>query len=682
MSKSLLSISKLSNVLQPKIPGYFVASTAPINVEGDIMAKHKQQVQALPQLSTQLEEIELNQLAELLYQRLTDSSRSDLDLVEVVISINGFSNSLAATKQRVEEIYQYINKDNCPQFQNQASNLMYIGYRWPSEPLMGDNTWWFEKTYYAIAALPILPRLILMFGAIGIVSSFFLPPLQSIFNTPLRIIFSAVVLFLTALFSFVASLVVLRLLVYFRDNYRATNYGVPDLVEFIRQLDKALVSKAKDEYTPQVSLIDKLVSLLVFKLKSQLQSGVITQQEEAILERICQQVVKGYCKDNCIETLTTENVKAISGTQVIKQEQIDEMLKLASQIIKEDTEDEFVNIKERASEILENKAKKFWQNKNRIKLSFIGHSMGAYVVTGAVRILSDVFDFNSVGTLGLSNKLPSSDIGNVFSLERLVLVAPDIPINTILSGRANFLRSSLRRFKEAYLFSNEGDLALRLASTVANYFSFPARTRESGYRLGNVAIKDSAGYGIINLNDIRQQGNYKLLSNLFVDSFNLRKSLANIQASFQKDVSQDTEAIANFFTYFDCTDYTDYLTISKGKTRRVLTLKQWKWEPRSSYYLRLIIAYALGIRDTHGGYFQGEFCQQAIYRLAFLGFGAFLDSFGQSNRLSALDEFSQKCSQNKIQVIISPERYEVDILQREPEYVRKQMLNAQNLSEK
>lgn len=675
MSKSLLSISKLVNMLQPKIPGYFVASTAPINVEGDTMGKHKQQVQALLQLSTQLEETELNQLADLLFKRVNDSSRDDLAFVEVIISINGFSNSLSATKQRVEEIYNYINKDNCPQFQNQASNLMYIGYRWPSEPLMGDNTWWWEKAVQAIAALPILPRLILLFGTIGILTSFFLPPLHSIFNTQLRFIFSAVVLILTALFSFVASLVILRLLVYFRDNYRATNYGVPDLVELIRQLDKALVSKAKEQYISEVSLIDKLVSLLLDKLMTQLKSRKLTKQQEAVLQLICERVVKDYTKDNYIESLRLEGFSIFGDSQFREQEDIADLVQLATQIIKEETEEEFVNIRERAVEILENKAKKYWRNKNRIKLTFIGHSMGAYVVTGAVRIISDVFDLNSVGTLGLTNKAPTSDIGNVFSLERLVLVAPDIPINTILSGRANFLRSSLRRFKEAYLFSNEGDLALRLASTVANYFSFPGRMRESGYRLGNVAIKDSEGYGIVNLNNIRQQENHKLLENLFVDSFDLHKSLAKIQASFQIDASQDREEIANLFTYFDCTDYTDKITVLKGKKRRVLTLKQWRWEVRGLYYFRLIIAYGLGMRDPHGGYFQGEFCQQAIYRLAFLGFGGFLDSLSQRNRISALDELSQKCYQNKIQVIISPERYEVDILKREHEQVRKQMLN-------
>ncbi len=37
----------------------------------------------------------------------------------------------------------------------------------------------------------------------------------------------------------------LRLAVYFRDGYRATNYGVPDLVEVIRQLDRKVTEKAE-----------------------------------------------------------------------------------------------------------------------------------------------------------------------------------------------------------------------------------------------------------------------------------------------------------------------------------------------------------------------------------------------------------------------------------------------------
>jgi pimeloyl-ACP methyl ester carboxylesterase len=137
-----------------------------------------------------------------------------------------------------------------------------------------------------------------------------------------------------------------------------------------------------------------------------------------------------------------------------------------------------------------NDAKSQW-DQHRIKLSFIGHSMGGFVVTNTVRILSDVFAPESIGTMDAvdTQKEPSGAIGNVFRLGRLVLVSPDIPAETIISGRANFLQSSLRRFEEAYLFSNEGDMALRLASTAANYFSYPAKTQDGGYRLGNVTVR-------------------------------------------------------------------------------------------------------------------------------------------------------------------------------------------------
>jgi len=135
----------------------------------------------------------------------------------------------------------------------------------------------------------------------------------------------------------------LRLAVYFRDGYRATNYGVPDLVEVIRQLDRKVTEKAESR----------------------------------------------------------------GG------------------------EPEY---------------------KNPVKLSFIGHSMGGFVVTNVVRILSDVFsppqdprrtepDYISVdqfaaekgyerdqGSLNAGNagKVSTPEIGKAFILARLVLVSPDI----------------------------------------------------------------------------------------------------------------------------------------------------------------------------------------------------------------------------------------------------------------
>jgi hypothetical protein len=314
-----------------------------------------------------------------------------------------------------------------------------------------------------------------------------------------------------------------------------------------------------------------------------------------------------------------------------------------------------------------------------------------------------------------------------------VLIAPDIPINTILSGRANVLQSALRRFEETYLFSNEGDLALRLASSFANYFSFPARRRASGYRLGNLAIRDTEKYGIVNLDKGKKKPPYPFsLDHLFVDSFNLSQSLKIIQAEYYMVQRENREKVYNLFTCFDCTDYTDFGQNSNSKPYRLLTIARGKWEPQLLYYLRLILANAFGGKDTHGGYFQGEFCQALMYRLAFFGFAGFLDSLipealttpvnqikltelaetinqcerqcltmrqhansevqEQLKRLeeelielrnqqkilmrqSALFYLSEKCKNKKIQVILSPERYGVDILGRDRKKVRWEMLN-------
>jgi CRISPR/Cas system CSM-associated protein Csm5 (group 7 of RAMP superfamily) len=129
MTKPLLTISKLENVKESKIPGFCVASTAPINVEGDNLPTHKNQVQNFQQITTQQEEDNLNTIAELIYQKASALSNNKTDFVELVISTHGFSNSREASQQRFEEIYSFINKDNSQQFKNLENNLIYIGYR-------------------------------------------------------------------------------------------------------------------------------------------------------------------------------------------------------------------------------------------------------------------------------------------------------------------------------------------------------------------------------------------------------------------------------------------------------------------------------------------------------------------------------------------------------------------------
>ena len=346
--------------------------------------------------------------------------------------------------------------------------------------------------------------------------------------------------------------------------------------------------------------------------------------------------------------------------------------------------------------------------------------MGGFVVTNTVRILSDVFDTRSIGRTSINAnkaKTPAPDIGNVFSLGRLVLVSPDIPAETIISGRANFLSSSLRRFEETYLFSNEGDMALKLASTIANYSSFPARTREGGYRLGNVVLRSPSEfakarrrphYGILNLEALQPlQAQTDRLAKLpsFLQYLYIldQTSLLERQEAL---IEPERKPIAELFTVFDCTDYQEsILDQQTGSTKKVGLLSHALGKRSLTFIdcFLLTIDYFRGKIDTHGGYFfpgdlpnavgkyerlarpDARLTKHLIYGLASSGFTACLESLStydmaqpldpavgeaapsydpsaKQQRLTDLKTLSELCQQHGIQVLLAAERYNRDVL--------------------
>ncbi|MBE8999153.1 alpha/beta hydrolase [Nostoc sp. LEGE 12447] len=537
-------IYEFKKINQEKIPGYLVVSTAKLNVETEehnsnrylsLVANKKlfniNDGQAEPSTQDMIEKI----------AKTLESSPEP----EIIINIHGYSSTPSDTETGCKKIYEYINTAI-----QQPNKYIFIGYRWPSEnPVKTDESGSFgQKLINALSSLPILLAINLALGlTISIWSAIALLFLNILSNSAVH--FFTAMLILSGIVSVIIfTLIILRLSTYFRDTYRATNYGVTDLVELIRQLD----------YTVKLP-----------------------------------------------------------------------------------------------------------RNK-RIKLSFISHSMGCFVVTDVIRILSDVFDVKSI------NKKPDSDIGNVFRLGRLVLVAPDIPVESILPGRANFLRSSLRRCEEAYIFCNEGDLALRFTSTAANYFSFPARTRISGYRLGNITVKhfnnknDLVGhtprYGVVNLHKqdygkgYRLDNPYKYLE--IRSSSSEHRKLEEITK-----MSEESVQPADLFTYFDCTDYKDDRIDQIGIVSSAIQ------KPAINFgnYILLTLAFirkSINNRDpqgidTHTGYFGGGFSQKAIYELAFLGFQGFLESLSiGGDELEQISVFSQRCQEKQIQVILAPQIYQ------------------------
>ncbi|QHG15452.1 alpha/beta hydrolase [Nostoc sp. ATCC 53789] len=529
---------------QEKIPGYLVVSTAKLNVETEEQNSNKYLSLVANKKLFNINDGQAEPSTQDMIEKIAKTLESSPE-PEIIINIHGYSSTPSDTETGCKKIYEYINTSI-----QQPNKYIFIGYRWPSEnPTKTDESGSFgQKLINALSSLPTLLAINLALGlTISIWSAIALLFLNILSNGAVHF-FTAMLILSGIVSAIIFTLIILRLSTYFRDTYRATNYGVTDLVELIRQLD----------YTVKLP-----------------------------------------------------------------------------------------------------------RNK-RIKLSFIGHSMGCFVVTNVIRILSDVFDVKSI------NKKPDSDIGNVFRLGRLVLVAPDIPVESIFPGRANFLRSSLRRCEEAYIFCNEGDLALRFTSTAANYFSFPARTRISGYRLGNITVKhfnnknDLVGhaprYGVVNLQKqdygkgYRLDNPYKYLE--IRSSSSEHRKLEEITK-----MSEEWVQPADLFTYFDCTDYKDDRMDQIGIVSSAIQ------KPAINFgnYILLTLAFirkSINNRDpqgidTHTGYFGGGFSQKAIYELAFLGFQGFLRSLSiEGDESEEISAFSQRCQEKQIQVILAPQIYQ------------------------
>ncbi|WP_427157986.1 alpha/beta hydrolase [Aliinostoc sp. HNIBRCY26] len=576
------------NCKEDKIPGYYVISTATINVEiADKINVHE--VNGVNKKN----KLFIQEIA----KRLVDESKKKDDPPELVVHIHGYANSRKDARKRYEEAWEYVNSPDS-KLELAKSNYVFIGYRWPAEPPLKEG-------FDSLKALPILPSCILKISSVVVISTILLllitPWLEVrlnllsllIFvivyavctvmfiklNLPsktaklinLYLFFNEIALFVPVLLCYIffiiicsqlrifsiilcgliigiiSALIILRLLTYSRDRFRASNYGVLDLVEFFQDL----------------------------------------QAEKIRIEGI---------------------------------------------------------------------------TKSRIKISFIAHSLGCEVATQTIRILADVFDDDAINTVKNQH---SSNISAVFTLGRLVLVAPDIPIESILTTRANFLKSSLIRCEEAYVFSNEADLALRLASTAANYFSFPSKDRYRGYKLGNVTVNRNPNsppnkngcqdpnsppnkngcqdkYGIVNVQKDKLQNPHQYLE---IRTYQETERKTLLELSGETQLKEN--AIADCFTYFDCTDYTE-----EEPEKGILSFARKKDCLTLCDYFELCLAHFFGFPrkiDTHGGYFEGKFCRGLIHDLAFLGYEQLLGDKYYSNQ----DEFSNACKNRNIQVLLA-----------------------------
>ncbi|PZV08505.1 MAG: hypothetical protein DCF32_04680 [Leptolyngbya sp.] len=586
-NESLARIVEIDDPLgtEGKIPGYFVMSNAPANIEDaeegniEIQQQAKQGIDAIA-----------DHLCRMMAMDVEGNTHGN---AELVITVHGYNTDLKGVEAWYKDIFKYVNHHDAKV--SDSSNRVFIGYRWPSQNVDLNP----KKIFEALEALPPVPRGLLMTGGTAALALLFFELFTNFQPSISGFLVALLLILFFALGMLIVALVVLRLVEYFRDSYRADNFGVLDLVELLHEVDQAILRRTVAE---ELSLVEKR----------------FPHYDRRMYDR-----------------------------------RMKEQLAVLAQ------------------------ARKIWTqpNHNKVKLSFIGHSMGGFVVTKAVRLLSDIFE----------PKIRPRNLGNVYELERLILASPDIPVLTIVSSRANVLASSLEQFAESYLFSSEGDIALRIASTAANYIAFPSKTQERGYRLGNVALQNQTGtasdYGIINLDAVDNdfpvdlpigeafiKSKERVMDNLFLTAQRFHVGGVTTMASlFRKQVNRDfvPVVLADYFTYFDCTDYTDIKYNMENETcttrpKGILTRALGRVVLKPIDYLLLTFDYATSRRDVHGGYFKAPFSRHLLYRLAFLGFSDYLDCL-DDDRQVALSMLHLQCRRYKIQSYLSPMRYRISV---------------------
>ena len=381
----------------------------------------------------------------------------------VVVHVHGYNNPAPVAEARAEKAWRDY-------FEGSDPKTVYIAFVWPSEAGLRPNVW-------SIWGLPALGHALALFGlALVILGRGFWTALGG-----------------SLLVGFVGYLVGLRIAAYYRDRYRAEEYGVPDLVEAVHALD-------------------------------------------AGLRKVC--------------------------------------------------------------------------GENGVELSFLGHSMGAFVVTSAVRILSDVFHYDMrASATAEAVRAEISRVGDAFRLANLVLVSPDIPVQALVSTRVNFLATSLARFRGRFLFTNAGDVVLDPISTTANCPILPVRTDKRNARLGNVAVLPPAGGGLGGFFE-------EVEADLYDARLRTPHGLVRDVVATQPGKPRMPIAPGNAFMVFDCTGVRGPKIAMRNAVSFPLVLRL---VALVGYALRVVVP-RLGVgQDVHSGYFDHPEVAKALYGAAEFG---------------------------------------------------------------
>jgi pimeloyl-ACP methyl ester carboxylesterase len=119
------------------------------------------------------------------------------------------------------------------------------------------------------------------------------------------------------------------------------------------------------------------------------------------------------------------------------------------------------------------------------RLNFVAHSMGCMLTLNAVRTLSNLFEHDP----GLER--PNERLSDNLTVGRLLLAAPDLPVELLRLSQNNYFYAAMRRFERMYVFASAHDAVLRVLSWLINSFQEPQPGLDR-YRLGNVLFSPAS----------------------------------------------------------------------------------------------------------------------------------------------------------------------------------------------
>ena len=214
---------------------YYIESTAPDSVE--------QRVDPGGEPPDGLRSVDPDEAVKEIAATLTPENDPGVR-ANLVVMVHGFNTPRDRALDFYGKALEALEKDKDKLFGDAARRTVFVGYRWPSERIGSVLS-------SSVSALPAFP-LILLIGAaltlgicVWLISAIL--KLVGVVETDVTHNLLAMVAVVCVLLILAAvTLALLRGIVYFRDVYRATNYGVPDLVEVIRQIDREVVQRLRD----------------------------------------------------------------------------------------------------------------------------------------------------------------------------------------------------------------------------------------------------------------------------------------------------------------------------------------------------------------------------------------------------------------------------------------------------